>query len=217
MRSGSRPLLTYTVIGVCVVMYLLQLVTGSAVTERLWYAPVHTSAWSFEPWRMLTSAVLHSPSSAMHIFFNMMALWLIGRVLEPALGAWRYGALLLLSAYGGSVAVLFLTPASIPTVGASGAVFGLFGALFILLRSSGAQTGGILVLIGINVAVSLLVPQISWQGHFGGLLIGTLCALLISAVPRSRRRSAWHGLGLGAIAALLLILTGVGVPLVAPM
>lgn len=216
-RPDRAPKVTYSVIGICVVMYLLQWLTGGVVTERLWYAPLHTSSWAFEPWRMLTSALLHSPSSAMHIFFNMVALWLFGRVVEPAVGAWRYGLLLLLSAFGGSVAVLFLTPATTPTVGASGAVFGLFGAMFILLRSSGAQTGGLLVLIAINVAVSLLVPNISWQGHLGGLLTGLLCALVIARVPRGPHRSLWQGLGLAAVAAALVVLTGFGVPLVSPL
>ncbi|GAB3193527.1 rhomboid family intramembrane serine protease [Nesterenkonia suensis] len=216
-RPGRAPLVTYGVIGVCAVMYVLQWLTGSALTELFWYAPLHTSSWEFEPWRMLTSAVLHSPASAMHIFFNMVALWIFGRVIEPALGPWRYGLLLLLSAFGGSVAVLFLTPATTPTVGASGAVFGLFGAMFILLRSSGSQTGGLLVLIGINAFISFAVPNISWQGHLGGLLTGTICALVIARVPRGPRRTLWQVIGLVAVAAVLVVLTGVGIPLVSPI
>lgn len=215
-RPDRGPLVTYAVIGVCVVMYLLQWLTGSALTQALWYAPLHTSPWAFEPWRMLTSAALHSPSSAMHIFFNMVALWMFGRVIEPAVGPWRYGLLLLLSAFGGSVAVLFLTPATTPTVGASGAVFGLFGAMFILLRSSGAQTGGLLVLIGINAVISFAVPNISWQGHLGGLLTGVVCALVIARVPRGPHRSLWQSLGLAVVGALLVALTAFGMPLVSP-
>lgn len=228
VRVGSgRPLVTYAVIIICVIMYAAQLITGlyaprlgvtglPDVTERLAYAPLHTSEWFFEPWRMVTSAVLHSPSSAMHIMFNMVALWFVGRVIEPEIGRMRFSALLLLSACGGSVASLFLTDPVTPTVGASGAVFGLFGALFILQRASGAESGGIVALIAINMVVSFMVPNISWQGHLGGLVIGALVALIIAHVPRGPHRTTWQGLGLSAIGVLLVVLTALGIPLVDP-
>lgn len=224
LRPDQRPVITFTVIGLCVVLYGLQLLS-SAVTEALWYAPLQTSPWFFEPWRMLTSALVHSPANAMHLLFNMFALWFIGRAIEPALGRLRYIALLTLSALGGSVAVLFLTPAMTPTLGASGAVFGLFGALFILMRATGSQTGGILTLITINVVISFVIPGISWQGHFGGLVVGALCALVISKAPSrssgdrradARRRGRWQGFGLLGIAVVLVLLTALGMSLVNP-
>ncbi|MGJ9372333.1 rhomboid family intramembrane serine protease [Nesterenkonia sp. CF4.4] len=224
LRPDQRPVVTFTVIGLCVVLYGLQLLS-SAVTEALWYAPLQTSPWFFEPWRMLTSALVHSPANAMHLLFNMFALWFIGRAIEPALGRLRYIALLVLSALGGSVAVLFLTPATTPTLGASGAVFGLFGALFILMRATGSQTGGILALIAINVVISFVIPGISWQGHLGGLLVGVACALVISKAPSrstgdrqadARRRGRWHGFGLLGIAVVLVLLTALGMSLVNP-
>ncbi|GAA1141056.1 rhomboid family intramembrane serine protease [Nesterenkonia lutea] len=224
IRPGQRPVVTFTVIGLCVILYILQLVSDT-VTAALWYAPLQTSSWTFEPWRMLTSALVHSPSNAMHLLFNMFAIWFVGRSIEPALGRLRYIALLSLSALGGSVAVLYLTPALTPTLGASGAVFGLFGALFILMRSTGSQTGGILTLIAINVVISFVIPGISWQGHFGGLLTGALCALLISKTPRARsgdpqkdarRQGKWQGLGLAGVAVLLVALTALGMQLVDP-
>lgn len=226
IREDARPVVTYTVIAVCAAVYLLQLAPaymGQAagmlpdVTYWFSYAPVFTSEYPgapFEPWRMITSAFLHSPQQAMHIVFNMMALWFIGRVLEPAVGRLRHAALLLISALGGSVAVLWLSQPAVPTVGASGAVFGLFGALFVLMRASGGQTGGIVALVGINMVVSFLVPQISWQGHLGGLVTGVLCALVIARAPRGPRRALWQGLGLAGIVVALLVLTAVGVPLV---
>lgn len=232
VRPGKRPIITFSLIGLCVVLFGLQLLSGTItganpdpVTAALWYAPLQTSPWVFEPWRMLSSALVHSPSNAMHLLFNMFALWFIGRAIEPALGALRYLALLLLSALGGSVAVLFLTPAMTPTLGASGAVFGLFGALFILMRATGSQTGGILTLIGINVVISFVIPGISWQGHFGGLVVGALCALVFAksapAASGDRRRNAARqarrqGLGLLGITGLLLLLTVVGMQLVTP-
>ena len=223
--GSGTPKVTYAVIIACAVVYALQLapmyLPGAAqlpsVTNMFAYAPVHTAAWNpeFEPWRMLTSALLHSPSSAVHILFNMLALWFIGRVVEPAIGGLRYGALLLLSAFGGSVAVLYLTDPFTPTVGASGAVFGLFGALFILLRSTGAQTGGLIALVAVNMVIGFMPGlNISWQGHLGGLVIGLFSALVIAKAPR-RRRALWQTLGLAAMAVLLLILTAVGVQLVA--
>lgn len=226
VRSDQRPLVTWTVIGICAVMYLLQIAPqymGQAaarlpdLTHLFAYAPLYTSEHPlipFEPWRMITSSFLHSPQSAMHILFNMMALWFIGRVLEPAVGRLRYAALLLISAFGGSVAVLYLSDPWTPTVGASGAVFGLFGALFVLLRASGGQSGGVIALVGINMVVSFMVPSISWQGHLGGLITGLLCALVIAKVPHGKSRGLLQGLGLGAILLFLMVLTAVGVPLV---
>ncbi|GAB3182703.1 hypothetical protein GCM10027060_16000 [Nesterenkonia halophila] len=214
-------MVTIGFIALCVVMYLAQLglprLAGVDLTSALGYAPLHTSPILLEPWRMLTSAVLHSPSSVMHIAFNMMALWVVGRTIEPAVGAGRYLSLLLLSAFGASVAVLFLSEPGTLTVGASGAVFGLFGALFVLLRSTGAQTGGIIALVGINMAVSFLVPGISWQGHLGGLVAGLLTALIIARAPRGPRgapRDLWQIIGLIGLAALLVLLTVVGRTLV---
>lgn len=220
-RGPRRPVVTIGFIALCVLMYLAQLglprLAGVDLTSALGYAPLHTSPVLLEPWRMLTSAVLHSPSSVMHIAFNMMALWVVGRTIEPAVGAGRYLSLLLLSAFGASVAVLLLSAPGTLTVGASGAVFGLFGALFVLLRSTGAQTGGIIALVGINMAVSFLVPGISWQGHLGGLVAGLLTALIIARAPRGPRgapRDLWQIIGLIGLAALLVLLTVVGRTLV---
>ncbi|WP_300344046.1 rhomboid family intramembrane serine protease [Nesterenkonia sp.] len=228
-RTGSdRPMVTYAAIALCAVVYLLQLAAvylpsplGQApdVTGLFAYAPVYTAAWypDPEPWRMLTSAVLHSPSSAIHILFNMMALWFIGRVVEPAVGGLRFAALLVLSALGGSVAVMYLSDPWVHTVGASGAVFGLFGALFILLRSSGAQTGGLVALVAVNMVIGFMPGlNISWQGHLGGLLTGLLCAGIIAYAPRGRLRGLWQACGLAGVGVLLLAAAWAGSGLVSP-
>jgi membrane associated rhomboid family serine protease len=117
-------------------------------------------------YRLITSAFLHA--SVLHIMFNMFALVQIGPVLENALGRARYLALYLLSAVGGSVAAFLLAPPTQPSVGASGAIFGLFGAYYVVLRRLGGETGSIVVLLGINLLITFTVPNIDWRGHGGG-------------------------------------------------
>ena len=173
-RNSNAPVVTYSLIGITVVVYLLQLFTGGVVTDALFYHPVLTAT---EPWRMITAIFLHSQNSFLHIAFNMYALWLFGRLLEHALGRLRFLALYMLSGFGGSVAVLWLAPAS-GVLGASGAVFGLFGAFFIIQRRLGGNATQLLVVIGLNLAIGFFVPGISWQAHVGGLVVGCLVALI---------------------------------------
>src|SRR5699024_5029193 len=103
---------------------------------------------------------------------NMAVLWMIGRQIEPYLGAAKFVALYVLSAIGGAVAVLFLAEPNSAVVGASGAVYGLFAALWLIGRRLGADTRGITVLIVINFVFSFMGANISWQGHLGGFITG---------------------------------------------
>lgn len=145
-----------------------------------------------EWWRLITSGFLHA--GGLHLAMNMIALWTLGQVLEPVLGRARFGVLYLSSLLAGSFGVLLLEPTA-RTVGASGAVFGLFGALFILQLSRGISPwdtglGGILV---INLLITFLVPNVSIGGHLGGLTGGLAAGLGLFGVPRNRwvdRRSA---------------------------
>lgn len=184
---GDKPVITMTVIGLSVLAYLLQMVLGGALTSRLVFAP--SIGW-VEPHRFLTSAFLHG--GALHLAVNMYALWIVGSVLEPALGRWRYIALYLLSAIGGSVAVLVLAdPEGISwitqVVGASGAVFGLFSAIFFVMRRLGRDATQILVLIGVNFALGFFISSISWQAHLGGAVIGAILAAAYVYAPKDRR------------------------------
>lgn len=202
VRADERPVVTWTVIGICVVLYALQVLPqylGAAgarvpdLTQYFAYAPLYTSEsplYPLEPWRMLTSALVHSPFNAVHLLFNMVALWFIGRVLEPAIGRLRHLALLVLSALGGSVAVLWLSEPTVPVVGASGAVYGLFAALFMVLRATGGQVSSIVALIVVNLVISFMGSNISWQGHIGGLVTGAAVAAAMTLIPRSGRRTA---------------------------
>jgi membrane associated rhomboid family serine protease len=215
VAHDGRPLVTQVIIAVCVVVYLLQRVEPD-VTVRFLYAPVTTVA---EPWRMITVAFLHSPANLFHIIFNMVALWLTGPYLESLLGRARFLALYFLSALGGSVALLLLAS---PTdtedwvggaVGASGAVFGLFAALFVVNRRLGLETAGIAVLIGINTVIGFIPGyNISWQGHLGGLVTGLLVGAVLAYAPKERR-TLYQVAGLVAILVLLLALVLVKVAL----
>ena len=213
MRTG-KPILTYSIIGICVVLFLLQMVTPG-LTEALSYAPLYTSQYlPPEPWRMVTAAFLHSTGFLLHIAFNMYALWIMGQALEPLLGRARFLALYLLSAFGGSVAVLLLSNPLQSVVGASGAVFGLFGAMFIVQRSRGGDVRQLVVLIAINGVLGFVVSGISWQAHLGGLLAGAAAAAIIAYAPKGGNRALIHWGGLAGLAVLLVGMTLLGSTLV---
>jgi len=184
---GGRPVVTLTIVGLCVVSWILQYVTGGDWTSRWAFVP----SWGDdEPWRFLTAAFLHS-RSPLHILFNMYALWLVGPFLEQAFGRARFVALYALSAIGGSVGYLLIAdPHSYAwdavVVGASGAVFGLFGAIIPVLRRTGRSATQILVLIAINMAIPFFVGGIAWQAHLGGLAVGLAMGAGFAFAPRER-------------------------------
>jgi membrane associated rhomboid family serine protease len=223
-RGVGQAWVTWTMIALCVVMYALQWITSGqseGVTERFWYAGLYTSAEAMEPWRMITAAFLHSLGNPLHIVLNLYTLWLMGRILEPVLGWPRFLALYLVSAFGGSVAVLWLSNPFVPVVGASGAVYGLFAALFIVMRSRGGNVTSIAALIGVNLVISFLPgANISWQGHIGGLVVGAACAAALTYLPGgvarphrpgvARGQEALPWLGLLGVLAVLIVLTVLG-------
>jgi membrane associated rhomboid family serine protease len=203
-RNGA-PVVTYSLIGISVVVFLLQFATGGqngAVTDLLRYQPVTTFS---EPWRLVTSMFSHA--NVFHILFNMYALYLFGSQLEGLLGRARYLALYLLSGLGGSAAVLALAPNS-SVVGASGAIFGLFAAYFVVVRHLGGNAAQVLVLIALNLVLGFFVPAISWQAHVGGAVAGALTALVLVST-RSRRRFPLQIAGLvGVLAVIVAVLVG---------
>jgi membrane associated rhomboid family serine protease len=143
-----------------------------------------------ELYRLLTSAFLHYGIT--HLLFNMWALYVVGPPLEMWLGRLRFGALYILSALGGSVLVYLLSSLGAQTAGASGAVFGLFGASFVVGKRLNLDTRWVVGLIAINLAFTFVIPllggqNISWQGHIGGLVTGTLVAAAYAYAPRERR------------------------------
>jgi len=200
-------MVTKALIAACAAVGLIQLVMP-LVTGRFAFFPALALA---EPWRFITTAFLHA--SPMHLAFNMWALWVCGSMLEPALGRWRFTALYGLSAVGGSTAIFLLSsPASSSwftlTVGASGAVFGLFAALFVIQRRFGRDTSAIVGLLVINLVISVLGSGISWQGHLGGLATGALVSTLYAWAPRDKRTvyGVWGtaGIAIGLVGLILL-------------
>ena len=208
---GGRPVVTYAIIAITAFAFLLGLIPGFGDLVRgslLFWAPsiYPTLPVPFQPWTLLTVALVHS--SFWHIGLNMLALWLIGRSLEPLLGRWRFLTLYLLSTLGGSVAVALL---SFPTqvVGASGAIFGLFGALLVIGRHLGANVTGIAIILGLNLVIGFIPGfNVSWQAHVGGLVVGALVGLIFSVTRSPRRRALQTALlaavALGLVALLLL-------------
>lgn len=139
-----------------------------------------------EYYRLITAAFLHA--GLFHILFNMFALSQIGPPLEQALGRVRFLSLYVLSALGGSVAGYLLAPPNQPSVGASGAIFGLFAAYYVLVRRLGGPTGQIVVLLVINLVITFTVPNIDWRAHLGGLATGGLLgAAMVYAPPGPRQ------------------------------
>jgi len=192
----------------CGVAYALQWIVPG-FTELFWFAPVYAQV---EPWRMLTAAFLHSPGFIFHIAFNLYALWLLGRSLEPLLGRLRFTLLYLISALGGSIGVLMLAPGLQAVVGASGAIFGLFGALFVIQRQRGGEVKALLILIGINLVLGFVYPSISWQAHLGGLVTGAACGAVLAYAPKGPRRSLFQFGGLALITVVLAVLSFVWAP-----
>lgn len=210
--TDGTPVVTYAIIAICAAVFVAQ-VASSSVTREFAFLPA--LGWT-EPWRFFTAAFLHSPTFYGHILFNMFALYTLGQYLEPLLGRARFVALYLVSAMGGQVAVVLF--AGSPTiqglntgldrdwvtgvVGASGAIFGLFGALLVLNRHLGRSSAGMYITIAINAAISFM-PGISWQAHLGGFVTGLACAGAIAVFRRrDNRQLAW--MALAAVLALLV-------------
>jgi membrane associated rhomboid family serine protease len=154
-----------------------------------------------EYYRLLTAAFMHA--SIFHIAFNMYALYLFGPPLEATLGRVRYLSLYLMSALGGSAVSYAFNAPNQGSLGASGAVFGLFGAFFIVNRKFGRDNSGLLVLLAINLAFAFLPgTNIDWHAHVGGLLTGSLVASALVYAPRDKRTVVQAA---GSVVVLLII------------
>jgi membrane associated rhomboid family serine protease len=210
MRAASgrgAPVVTYSLIGVTLAVYVLQLIPGLGVTNWLYFTPIAVSDMHMEPWRLLTSVFVHSTSLIFHVLLNMYTLWIFGQLLEGLLGRWRFLALYLIAGLGGSAGVVWLADPTTAVVGASGAIFGLMGAFLVIQRRLGGQTTQLFVLLAINLVIGF-VPgwNIAWQAHLGGLVAGALVGLVFVETRKRDQQGLQTGL-LIAIAAVLLVLS----------
>jgi membrane associated rhomboid family serine protease len=204
--AGDPRLVTKILIGLNLLVFLLARVEGDRfVLELGLFTPCYVPgtaqcgvAGGPDEWyRLLSSVFLHQEVA--HIAFNMLALWWIGGPLETLLGRARYIALYLISGLGGSALVVLLAPNTL-TLGASGAIFGLFGATAVFVKRLRMDMRPVLILLGLNLLFTFTWGNISWQGHIGGLVTGTIVAVGMAYAPRSHRALVqW-----GTCAAMLL-------------
>jgi membrane associated rhomboid family serine protease len=206
VRPGSgRPIVTYTIIGINIVVFILELLTGNpimgngsgAVADALAYNPGDIL---FHPWTVLTNAFVHA--SLIHIALNMYSLFVLGVPLERYLGRGRFIALYLIGTIGASVGVDFLS--RVGAIGASGAVFALLGALILFSRRLGFSPTWLIVIGVINLGYGFVAAGISWQGHLGGLVSGLLVGGLF-IYTRTRQRQPLQVAGLIALPVLYLV------------
>jgi len=212
-NSRPQPVVTYTLIGICVLVWLVELADRNVINDLA----LSPAAGRVEPWRFLTSAFAHSLNIT-HVGFNMLALWFLGRGIEPFLGRVRFAVSYLLSALGGSVLfILMASPAETGTaivpgwydgmVGASGAIFGLFGTLLILQRRLGGSTRGLWTVLALNAALVFLIPGIAWQAHVGGFLAGLMTGVIFfedaKRIRQGHRPMTWW-----ALAGMLVLMAG---------
>lgn len=190
-RPTGPSVVTAALIAINVAIFVITVAQAGSLSDNataplfeqwgLWPAAVSNGAW----WRLFTSGFLHF--GPIHLAFNMIALWVIGRDLEQVLGRTRYLVVYLVSLLGGSVTVWLLSAPNVLTAGASGAVFGLMGGLAVVLIRMRRSPGPALTIILLNVVISFVVPGISILGHLGGLLFGTAVTAMMLYAPTTPR------------------------------
>ncbi|MGA8846358.1 MAG: rhomboid family intramembrane serine protease [Nocardioides sp.] len=229
-RSGNPALTSQVLIAINAAVWIAVLVTGwtsSTLIDLLGLTPnggcvqgnfiydvsrsaCETGSGTWVPgvaegsyWQLITSMFLHV--QIWHIAANMLALYVLGPQIEAALGRARFLALYLVSGLVGSATVYWLANQYGTTLGASGAIYGLFAALAVIVYKVGGDLRSIGGLLLINLVITFAVPNISWQGHLGGFVGGALITALLVYSPRGPRRSTLQWVGIAAIAALSLV------------
>jgi membrane associated rhomboid family serine protease len=182
----SDPTLTYVLIGIMVVLQLGQSLGGGSgeIFQRgALYGPAVADG---EVWRLVTGGFLHA--GLLHLAFNMYALYILGTLLEPAIGRLRFGLIFFVSLLCGSFGALLVTP-NAPTVGASGAVFGLMAAAIVVMRNRGIDpmASGLPLWLGINLVLTFTLSGLSVGGHIGGMAGGAAAGLLLFEAPERLR------------------------------
>jgi membrane associated rhomboid family serine protease len=209
-QANAAPA-TFALIVICVGAYMIEIATSSGGLNTsantlisnfgLLGAAVADGEW----YRLVTAGFLHA--GLLHLGFNMFALYFLGRILEPSIGTPRFLGVYFASLLAGSFGAILLSGSLVTTVGASGAVFGIFGATFIIARGRGMNTIAreIGVVLGINLLITFAIPGISIGGHLGGLIGGVLCGLLIVAGERGKLGSGAKAIEYGGFAAIAVL------------
>lgn len=209
----ESDVVTKSLIAINVAIFLLARLGGEAFVDRLILignarfvgslgepAGVAQGDW----YRLISAAFLHY--GIVHLLFNMVALWFFGPPIEALFGRARFLALYLLAALGGTTASYFFSEPNVGSLGASGAVYGLFGAMFVIGRRLNLDVRAVGVLIAINLAISVAVPNIDLRAHLGGLVTGAAIAAAFAYAPRTRRTEIQVVAGLGMLAILVLLI-----------
>lgn len=215
-KVASTPTVTWTLIALNVLMYVVEIVYPKVIN----YGQVVGKAYDhqlnafvgvgFGDWyRLISNAFLHYPLSGgfgiFHILFNMYALYIVGPALEQLLGHLRFITVYLVSAVGGAVLFYLLAPDYAQAIGASGAIFGLFGAWFVLARRLRLDARMIIGLIAINLVISFLGASfIAWQDHVGGLIAGAALTAAFAYAPARNRKLTQAAATIGIVALLVI-------------
>jgi membrane associated rhomboid family serine protease len=217
--TSDEPMLTYLLIGINVLVFLGGALGGASATgggglggsTLLTEGALSRDAVADgEYWRLVTSGFLHS--GLFHLLFNMLSLWILGSIIEPAVGTWRFAVIYFVSLLCGSFGALLMSPDSI-TVGASGAIFGLLASAAVVAWNRGfsLMESGLGIWIGLNLLITFTVPNISVGGHVGGLIGGAIVTLLLVELPERIRvpsllpTAASVALGVAAVAGSIVI------------
>ncbi len=204
-------LLTKLLIGLNLAVFLVQLSVGDRFTDRFellgqaYVPPLHSvegiaqGQW----YRLLTAMFLHG--SYVHILFNMLSLWWIGAPLEAALGRARHLALYFTSGLAGGALTYLIAAPNQPSLGASGAIFGLFGATAVLMRRLNYDMRPVVALLVINLIFTFGWPNIAWQAHIGGLVGGVAVGYAMVHAPRERRALVQYGVCALVLAAVVVM------------
>ena len=182
VQRGNVQVVSMTMLALNVLVFIAVRTGSPRIVNDLVLVPVLVDS---EPWRLLTSAFTHV--QIFHIFSNLFMLWQLGPMLEQILGRLRFTVLYLLSALGGGVAVWILGAPGSATLGASGAVLGLVGALLVISKARGLDVTWIVGYVAITAVLSFIVPNISWEGHLGGFVTGAAVAWVFLQETKRRQ------------------------------
>ena len=202
-----EPIATYVLIALNVAVFVGARSSVQAQSDLILFGPAVADG---DYWRLLTSGFLHV--ELMHIALNMLSLFWLGRMIEPALGHVRFVAIYLVSLLGGALGVMILSPND-PTLGASGAIYGLLGAAIVMARNRNISLiqSGLLPILALNFIFTLSVPGISLGGHLGGLVGGLIATFVVEQFSMRRRDSLMPAVAacavLGVITAIAAVIT----------